>query len=63
VLLDAYAESMFTIELNDDELRLVRSAIGSYVREFGHDEADVLRAFKALLSRLPEAPAPAAAGR
>ncbi|HEU0042192.1 MAG TPA: hypothetical protein VFQ15_07570 [Jiangellaceae bacterium] len=54
---------MFTIELNDDELRLVRSAIGSYVREFGHDEADVLRAFKALLARLPEAPAPATAGR
>lgn len=54
---------MFTIELTDDELRLVRSALGSYVREFGHDEADVLRAYKSLLARLPEASQPTPAGR
>ncbi|HEY9412845.1 MAG TPA: hypothetical protein VIP77_24945 [Jiangellaceae bacterium] len=52
---------MYTIELDDEELRLVRSAIGSYVRDFGHDEADVLRALKALLIRFPEPATPAPA--
>jgi len=44
---------MFTLELNDDELRLLRSAIGSCVRDYGHDEADVRRAYQALLAKLP----------
>lgn len=52
---------MYTIELDDEELRLVRSAIGSYVREFGHDEAEVLRAMKALMARLPGPATPATA--
>ncbi len=44
---------MHTIELTDDELRLVHSALHAYLDDFGHDEADVLRAIKAVLSKLP----------
>jgi hypothetical protein len=42
-----------TIELTEDELRLVRSALHSYLEDFGHDEADVLRAIKEVLVKLP----------
>jgi hypothetical protein len=42
-----------TIELTDDELRLVRSALHAYLEDFGHDEADVLRAIKGVLAKLP----------
>lgn len=45
---------MHRVELDDAELRLVRSAISAYVRHFGHDEADVLHDLQALLARLPE---------
>ena len=45
---------MYTIELDDEELRLLRSAIGSYLQAFGHDEADVLRAAKSLLAKMPD---------
>jgi len=48
-----YAGSMYTLDLNEAELRLVRSAIGSCVRVYGHDEADIRRAYQALLARLP----------
>jgi hypothetical protein len=44
-----------TIELTDEELRLVRSALHSYLEDFGHDEADVLRALKQILAKLPPA--------
>ena len=44
---------MHTIELTDDELRLLRAALHSYLDDFGHDEADVLRAIKALIAKLP----------
>jgi hypothetical protein len=44
---------MHTIELNDDELRLLQEALRSHLDDFGHDEADVLRAIKALLAKLP----------
>ena len=47
---------MHRIELTDDELRLLRSALMSYLEDFGHDEADVLRAVKALIAKLPQAP-------
>jgi hypothetical protein len=42
-----------TIELTEDELRLLRSALHSYLEDFGHDEADVLRAIKQILAKLP----------
>jgi hypothetical protein len=44
---------MHTLELNDDELRLVRAALTAYLEDFGHEEADILRAIKAILGRLP----------
>jgi hypothetical protein len=42
-----------TLELNDDELRLLQAALHSYLDDFGHEEADVLREIKGLMSRLP----------
>jgi hypothetical protein len=47
---------MNTIELTDEELRLVNEALRSYLDDFGHDEADVLRAIKALIAKLPAPP-------
>ena len=44
---------MQTIELTEDELRLVRAALHSYLEDFGHEEADVLRAIKAVLAKVP----------
>jgi hypothetical protein len=44
---------MHTIELTDEELRMVHQALHSYLDDFGHDEADVLRALKALIAKLP----------
>ena len=45
---------MHTIELTDDELRLVHAALHSYLEDFGHEEADVLRAIKNVLAKLPD---------
>jgi hypothetical protein len=45
---------MNTIELTDEELRLVRNALQSFLEDFGHEEADVLRAIKQVLAKLPE---------
>ena len=42
-----------TIELTNEELKLVRSALHSYLDDFGHEEADVLREIKQLLEKLP----------
>lgn len=44
---------MHTIELTDDELRLLQAALRSYLDDFGHEEADVLRRIKQLLAKLP----------
>jgi hypothetical protein len=45
---------MHTIELNDDELKLLRNALHSFMDDFGHEEVDVLRRLKALLAKLPD---------
>ena len=42
-----------TLELNDDDLRLLQAALHSYLDDFGHDESDVLRRIKELIARLP----------
>ena len=47
-----------TLELTDNELRLLQSALHSYLDDFGHEEADVLRQIKELISRLPTAGVP-----
>ena len=44
---------MHPIELNDDELRLLREALHAYLNDFGHEEADVLRRIKELLAKIP----------
>ena len=42
-----------TLVLTDDELRLLSAALHSYLDDFGHEEADVLRRIKELMARLP----------
>jgi hypothetical protein len=44
---------MHTLELTDEELRLLHAALHAYLDDFGHDEADVLRGIKALIAKLP----------
>jgi hypothetical protein len=46
---------MNTIELTDEELRIVQQALHSYLDDFGHEEADVLRLIKQVLAKLPSA--------
>jgi len=46
---------MHTIELTDEELRLVVAAVRSYLDDFGHEEADLLRKIKELLAKLQPA--------
>ena len=44
---------MHTIELTSEELRIVQAALKTYLDDFGHEEADVLRLVKALIAKLP----------
>jgi hypothetical protein len=44
---------MHTIELTDDELRMMHAALHAYLDDFGHEEAEVLRSIKQLLAKLP----------
>ncbi len=46
---------MHTIELTDEDLRLLHAALHSYLDDFGHEEADVLRLVKQLIAKLPAA--------
>jgi hypothetical protein len=46
---------MRTLELTEDELRLLHAALHSYLNDFGHEEADVLRRVKQLLDKLHHA--------
>jgi len=41
-----------TLELNDEELRLLRAALHSYLDDFGHEQAELLRDVKELIERL-----------
>jgi hypothetical protein len=41
------------LELTDEELRLLQAALHSYLDDFGHEEADVLRRLKELMGKLP----------
>ncbi len=51
---------MVTIELNADELQLVREALHAFLDDFGHEEMDVVHRVKDLLAKLPEENASAA---
>jgi hypothetical protein len=44
---------MHTVELSDQDLQLIHAALHSYLDDFGHEEADVLRLVKALIAKLP----------
>ena len=46
---------MHTVELTDDDLKLVHEALHSFLDDFGHDEMDVVRRIQELLAKLPEA--------
>ncbi|MGH3738483.1 MAG: hypothetical protein ACRDT6_23175 [Micromonosporaceae bacterium] len=48
---------MYSVELSHDELRIARSALRSYLNDFGHDEVDVLRLVKRILAKISEAEA------
>jgi hypothetical protein len=41
------------IDFTDEELELLRAALHSYLDDFGHEEADVLRRIKELIAKLP----------
>ena len=44
---------MPTVQLTEEEMRLLRAALHAYLDDFGHEEADVLREIKQLLDKLP----------
>jgi hypothetical protein len=39
--------------VTDEELRLLREALRSFMDDFGHEEIDVIRSIQALLAKLP----------
>ena len=45
--------SSFTVELTQDELKITRAALRSFLQDFGHDERDVLDQVRAVLAKLP----------
>jgi hypothetical protein len=52
--------AVHALDVTDEELRLIRAALRSYLDDFGHDEADLLRRIKQLLAKLPpDEPTPA----
>lgn len=52
---------MNTIELTDDELRLMREAVRAFVGGLGHEQRELVRSLVAILAKL-DVPAPAIAG-
>ncbi len=52
---------MHTLELTDEELRILHAALHTYLDDFGHEEADVLRQIKQLIAKLPQTERPAGA--
>jgi hypothetical protein len=46
---------MTTLELTEEELKILESAVRAYLDDFGHEEADVLRRVKQLLAKLQAA--------
>jgi hypothetical protein len=49
--------SLVPVSLTVSELQLIRSALSSFVADFGHDEAEVLHAAQHLLAKLATDPA------
>jgi hypothetical protein len=45
-----------TLDLTNEELELLRAALHSYLDDFGHEEADVVRRIQELIAKLPPRP-------
>ncbi len=43
---------MPTVQLTEEEMRLLRAALHAYLDDFGHEEAELLRALKTLIAKL-----------
>lgn len=53
---EEYARVMKTLDFDEDELKLLVAAVRSYLDDFGHEEADLLRRVKHLLVKLQAQP-------
>ena len=40
------------LELTQDQLRLVKNALESFISDFGHDESDILEHTRAVLAKV-----------
>ena len=49
------AQAAYELRLNDDERQLLLAAVHSYLDDFGHEEADVLRRVKELHAKIQQA--------
>lgn len=49
------AEARYELRLDDEERRLLESAVHSYLDDFGHEEADLLRRLKDLHAKVRDA--------
>jgi hypothetical protein len=49
------AEAAYELRLDDEERRLLESAVHSYLDDFGHEEADLLRSLKELHAKIQNA--------
>ena len=49
------AQAAYELRLNDDERQLLLAAVHSYLDDFGHEEADVLRRVKELHAMIQQA--------
>ena len=50
-----YPRGTKTLEIDDEELALLLAAVRSYLDDFGHEEADLLRRVKRLLAKMQAA--------
>ena len=48
-------QAAYELHLNDDERQLLLAAVHSYLDDFGHEEADVLRRVKELHVKIQQA--------
>ena len=46
---------MHTIELSDEELKLVQQALHAFRDDFGHEQEDIIREVEAVLAKLAAA--------
>jgi hypothetical protein len=52
---------MHTVELTDDELRLVREAVRAFLGDFGQEQRELVRSLVAILAKLDASEAAAVA--